>query len=952
MKKRLLSGLLALSMMFSLCPASAFAVYTGGGNVPDTVSVQETDVENGAASTPYTSTFKVADTASEADDIVTFAEAVQQINADSSGTGNYLIELADDITLKETGKYYNSSKALISANTTTILGNGHTITIDNFDLYVVGNGTKVILGQPGGSNSLTFTGGSNAPRIIYTANNSTLDIYGGVTFTNCTPKYDILSVGESTVNLHDDVCIKGQPSQNGSALVRIGTTETNNYNAFLNMYDHSCIDGSEGGKYYGVYVGGHLNMYNNSCIRNINGEGIFISEELATATMNDSSTIENCSRGIYSNGSFTMKDSSKIANCTYTKTGNSLYGGAGVYVSSLSVFTMEGNSSITDCKAYNGGAVNIYEGKFIMNGGSITNNTADQNGGGVRIQYARPDHPAEVELNSGTIANNHAKYGGGLYASYGTITSIGGTICNNTADVYAADVYASAGSTLPAASGTTTDGHTITGWYQDSSPRYSPKNYSKAITNEDLVTSSYSLIASYQDRNIHTITIAEDSEGATPGYAYLKDETTGDETRITGTVPGEKVYLSYENGNTLDGWTAEPDTLKINPATEDKDAWFVMPDDNVTITCGDHYVASALETDIGKRSILTGVSLPFTITVTANNDEDDTFNGILKVNDHSAIEELKFYGYNDDGDEDWLTLDYDEDIGGYLFAEEYTLEDTDYQFCVTCKQPGAHTLSVALYDSYYTDDDEPDYTDSNSIYCSFENVPFTVKDQITVDMSALDPKPEDPQINSYDPARDENDKLLAGKGDTLTFTKPADADENLIYKLVGEDGNETEIPLVDGKYTIGLPGNCSITQEIKEPAPVDPGTDGTGISIGAGIASGVLIGGSTYLVGTHVWLDSLYGYIPTSRIQLAEALWNKADCPAPVSAELYPDIDEDDTDAQAAARWCVEQGLMKDYSGTDKDGSEEVTFKPCGYVFRPQAIKAWYDLEKLLNEQQ
>lgn len=34
MRKRLLSGLLAVSMMFSLCPASVFADDTGGGINP------------------------------------------------------------------------------------------------------------------------------------------------------------------------------------------------------------------------------------------------------------------------------------------------------------------------------------------------------------------------------------------------------------------------------------------------------------------------------------------------------------------------------------------------------------------------------------------------------------------------------------------------------------------------------------------------------------------------------------------------------------------------------------------------------------------------------------------------------------------------------------------------------------------------------------------------------
>ena len=521
----------------------------------------------------------------------------------------------------------------------------------------------------------------------------------------------------------------------------------------------------------------------------------------------------------------------------------------------------------------------------------------------------------------------------------------GFVLCNNTATTYGADAHIRKGSKLPSAASMNAvynadgNGRTITGWYEDdSSTRYSPENYSREITNNDLSSRDYALVASYQDENIHTITIAKDAEGNTPGYAYRKDEATGKTTTITGTIPGKKVYLSYENGNTLDGWTAEPE-ITIHPATETEDAWFEMPDYNVTISCKDHYEASTLATDIDKRSILAQKPAEFTVTVAANNDTNYDFNGVLMFDDTTDIETLEFFG---EDSEEWSTLNYDATLDGYPFVEQGQLNSTTYRFRVTFKQAGAHTLSAALY--------APDNTDAD--YCSFENVPFTVKDQITVDMSALDPKPEDPQINGYDPARDENDKLLAGAGDTLAFTKPDGADENLIYKLVGEDGNETEIPLVDGKYTIELPGNCSITQEVKAPDPVVPDTDDTGSAIGAGIATGVFVSGATYLIGTNIWLNAIYDFVPTNRIQLAVALWNKADCPAPVSTELYPDIDADDTDAQAAARWCVEQGLMKDYHETDKDGNEEVTFKPYRYMFRPQAIKAWYDLEALQREQQ
>lgn len=228
--------------------------------------------------------------------------------------------------------------------------------------------------------------------------------------------------------------------------------------------------------------------------------------------------------------------------------------------------------------------------------------------------------------------------------------------------------------------------------------------------------------------------------------------------------------------------------------------------------------------------------------------------------------------------------------------------------------------------------------------------------------------------HAYKDAAAANGIVVAPTGDKvyLTYTGTAlvpAADEALYWDVKDDAGTSVAVTPASGstpayftmpekpignKVTV-TPTVVKVSDLPAAPGDIpsgDGGSGGSGDSGAAGIVAGALIGGATYLVGTDLWLNHLYGFIPENRIQLAEALWNKADCPAPVSAELYPDIDEDDTDAQAAARWCVEQGLMKDYSSTDKDGSEEVTFKPCGYVFRPQAIKAWYDLEKLLNEQQ
>lgn len=148
-------------------------------------------------------------------------------------------------------------------------------------------------------------------------------------------------------------------------------------------------------------------------------------------------------------------------------------------------------------------------------------------------------------------------------------------------------------------------------------------------------------------------------------------------------------------------------------------------------------------------------------------------------------------------------------------------------------------------------------------------------------------------------------------------------------------------------------GNITIAVTTTPDSPPTPDvTDDAGASVGGSIAVSVLLGGAAYLVGTNIWLTELYGTVPQNRIQLALALWNRADCPTPESTVLYPDIDEDDTDAQAAARWCVEQGLLKDYRKTDADGTETAVFKPYLYTFRAKSIKAWYDLDRLLHETQ
>lgn len=195
---------------------------------------------------------------------------------------------------------------------------------------------------------------------------------------------------------------------------------------------------------------------------------------------------------------------------------------------------------------------------------------------------------------------------------------------------------------------------------------------------------------------------------------------------------------------------------------------------------------------------------------------------------------------------------------------------------------------------------------------------------------------------------DYTEKIVAENKTVTLAAAPAPAQEG-VYFLGWDDENGKRY---DAAATITLTANTTLTAQWGGVPPVEPAGGGSGDGGAGAVVAGALLGGAGYLLGTRLWLESTFGFVPANRIELAMALWKRADCPAPVSTELYPDIDENDTDAQAAARWCVEQDLMKDFARTNSDGTQTVKFKPYDYVFRPQSLVKWYKLEKLLNEQQ
>ena len=163
----------------------------------------------------------------------------------------------------------------------------------------------------------------------------------------------------------------------------------------------------------------------------------------------------------------------------------------------------------------------------------------------------------------------------------------------------------------------------------------------------------------------------------------------------------------------------------------------------------------------------------------------------------------------------------------------------------------------------------------------------------------------------------------------LTATAPGQHFISWTVKVNGVEQDPTFLkPDADDptKVTFIMPdANVEVTatfaeDPIPEPDPVGPSDTGNIQGAISAVVVGAAAGAIIYEAGTGIYrVINMPGIpMPSNRIELAELLWEHAGKPEPVSTALYSDIDEGDTDAQKAARWAVEQDLMKDDADNNK----------------------------------
>ena len=680
-----------------------------------------------------------------------------------------------------------------------------------------------------------------------------------------------------------------------------------------------CLDGqSQTRRAPGVTVesGGTLKMEENSCIQNFtnsasngSGGGVYAGSG-STMTMNGG-TIKDCSAsdggGIYAAGAVVLNGGT-ISGC---KAVGSYRSGGGIYIDSSGSLTM-GGGSIESCTASNWGGGVFAQGTFELTGGLITHCSA-LSGGGVHI------HSATTTLNGGTIKDCSASYGGGVYIARisSTLKMINGSIESCTASNWGGGVYINNRMTMT--------GGSITGCTADGGG---------GIYNYDILT-------------LTSGTVCNNTAKTQGADIYLGSWMSS--TSLLDAADMRQTYGTTDSK--IDGWYEDASDARYNPGRDGTPVDVNTLTQNMALVAS-YRIPSTITVNGGTASVggttVTEAKKGETVTIEANPDTEDVhFAGW-----DSKSQGVSFDNNKDDRKTTFVMPGNDVEIStikAYHVAVTDGTASPDYAI----ENKEVVLTYTGAYDFVNWQVDGQDINGSTfAMRGHAVKVTPVVIPQYTL---TVDP-PEGIAADAVTVTVGGNQVKSAAEGAAVSIAfnasaLPADGSKAFGEWVVADAGGKP-VTVTDGTFTMPA-SNVVVSFTLKQPDNPDTPSDGGSGDSGAGaVIAGAVIGTATYLVGTHAWLHHLYGFIPQNHIQLALALWKRADCPQPESTALYPDIDKDDDDAQAAARWCVEQGLMKDYHKTDKDGNEEVTFKPSRYVFRPQAIKAWYDLEKLPNEQQ
>lgn len=357
----------------------------------------------------------------------------------------------------------------------------------------------------------------------------------------------------------------------------------------------------------------------------------------------------------------------------------------------------------------------------------------------------------------------------------------------------------------------------------------------------------------------------------------------------------------------------------------------------------DYTVAGRVHTTVAIEGledavIKEGESKDFTVKVTPNDDAKLGEAFIDFGNKNSEIE------YKDENDE-------------YKPMPEGGLKiglgdgEVEYEFRITPKETGKQTLTAAVkQDKNELARDEKDFVVS-------EMPILTLKDGVITSVTVPGKNGADPEditeIVKKNANEDGSFHVPEGATVSVAFDKDAFADSGLKFghwDITGLDDPNAYQDKESFAFVMPAKGVTlkAMTQDASieddEPDIVGPIVIGTTVVVG-----GAVLGYQAYSLGAE-FAGKLMAlpYFPSNRSALAMMLWEDAGKPMPESELLYPDVgqEERDMDLQHAARWAMENELIPDLND-EGTAPEEMKFYPDNTVSKIDVLNAWQKAQEL-----
>lgn len=274
-----------------------------------------------------------------------------------------------------------------------------------------------------------------------------------------------------------------------------------------------------------------------------------------------------------------------------------------------------------------------------------------------------------------------------------------------------------------------------------------------------------------------------------------------------------------------------------------------------------------------------------------------------------------------------------------------------YAFRIAPKETGKQTLTAAVKQG-----ENKLATDEKDFVVS-EMPILTLKDGVITSVTVPGKNGADPEditeIVKKNANEDGSFHVPEGATVSVAFDKDAFADSGLKFGHWDITGLDDPNAYQDKEsFAFEMPAKAvtlkAMTQDASieddEPDIVGPIVIGTTVVVG-----GAVLGYQAYSLGAE-FAGKLMAlpYFPSNRSALAMMLWEDAGKPMPESELLYPDVgqEERDMDLQHAARWAMENELIPDLND-EGTAPEEMKFYPDNAVSKFDVLNAWQKAQEL-----